>query len=324
MRYTLESQNKICDWQAGFRVGRGVEDQLVRLTQSINDGFQNKKKTTLVLFDFEKAFDKVWRDGVLWKLAEAGVPAKTLSWVQKWMSNRLACVEVGGRRSKMRLIQQGVPQGSVLSPLLFILFIDDLLVELSRSVEVSGFADDLAVWCSGAKLEELEQKLQGAVSTVKEWAEKWLMRVNITKCSATIYSKDPVDANRRSTLSWGSELLKTEKTPTFLGVTFDGRLNFVTHCENIRKKARGRLRLLRCLAGVEWGWRKGLLRSTYTALIKAVLLYASAAWGPWLSETQWEKLEMVQREAARIIAVHVDSCDPRHVRVCWRRQDSMN
>ena len=91
------------------------------------------------------------------------------------------------------------------------------------------------------------------------------------------------------------------KAPKFLGVSIDNGLHFVQHCEDVCRKARSRLWILRCLAGSDWGWKKGLLRSTYTAMVKSVLMYATSAWGPWLSQTQWTKIESVQREAARII-----------------------
>jgi len=76
----MENSGKLSRWQAGFRVGRSVEDQLLRLTQDIDDGFQGKEKTVLALFDFARAYDKVWRDALFWKLMEFGIDRRMVSW----------------------------------------------------------------------------------------------------------------------------------------------------------------------------------------------------------------------------------------------------
>ena len=95
--------------------------------------------------------------------------------------------------------------------------------------------------------------------------------------------------------------LKREKTPRFLGVTYDVGFTFRQHVERVVAKAETGVRLLRCLAGSDWGWGKGLLRTTYIALVRSVLLYGSAAWGPWVSKAVWGAIERVQLAAARIV-----------------------
>ena len=106
IRYKLESEGSISKWQAGFRVGRSVDDQLIRLSQQIDDGFQERKKTVLALFDFSRAYDKVWRDGLLLKLQRKGFGRTLVSWLQEWWSQRLAKVEVQGAWSKARRFKQ--------------------------------------------------------------------------------------------------------------------------------------------------------------------------------------------------------------------------
>ena len=302
MRWVLESAGYFSRFQAGFREGRGVNDQLVRLTQSIWDAYQKREKVSLLLYDFERAFDRVWRDGLLLKLIEAGVARPIVRWVQEWLKYRLAWVKMDGVRSKEKMFAQGLPQGSVLSPLLFLVFINDLVEELSGGVEVSAFADDLAVWHVGKSVAAGREKLQWATDVVARWSEKWLLRVNVEKCSVTLFSRD-VREREMSGLDvrWKDVVLRKEKLPCFLGITFDINLTFREQVDKVCLRAKAAVRLLRRLAGRDWGWSKELLRVSCLALVRAVLLYGSAAWGPWLSKTVWERLERAQLEAARVV-----------------------
>ena len=302
IRFKMESSGKLSKWQAGFRVGRSVEDQLLRLTQDIDDGFQEREKTVLALFDFARAYDKVWRDALCWKLMEFGIGRRLISWLQSWMSNRKACVAVQGVWSREYLFEQGLPQGSVLSPLLFLAYINDLLEDVAKEVKVSGFADDMAAWVSGRGVDECVEKIQRAAGKVEEWSKKWLMVVSLEKCSVTLFSKDVRDSNMEGLrVEMEGKLLKVDKHPTFLGVTYDGKLVFSEQCNKVVEKAKRRVNLLRALAGRDWGWNRELLKTTYVTNVRAVLLYGAVAWTPWLSRVQWEKLEAVQREAARVI-----------------------
>ena len=184
-----------------------------------------------------------------------------------------------------------------------------MLEELSGQVKVSGFADDLAVWCTGSDMRRNRERIQGAVDTVWRWSEEWLMVVAVEKCSVTLFSKDSKDTEMRavSDIVMNGQALRVEKTPKFLGISYDRSLTFNHHCRIVVQKARKRVSLLRALAGKDWGWSRKLMVITYTALIKAIVMYESAAWAPWISKTEWNKMEAVQREAGRVIAGMVSS-----------------
>jgi len=230
------------------------------------------------------------------------VSVKLIRWLQVWLSNRRAWVKVGKCRSKSRMFKEGLPQGSVLSPLLFLVFINDLVKRLSETVQVSAFADDLAVWCSSRRVDECSRGLQRGCDIVVEWCKEWLMVLAEGKCSVTLFSLSARDASMAGlrVLLNGVEVVR-EKSPRFLGVTFDSRLFFQPHVAGVVAKAEKRVNMMRCLAGREWGWKREMLRRTYLSLVQSVLLYGSSAWGPWLSEAGWMKLERVQLRAARVI-----------------------
>ena len=303
IRWCLESAGWLSVYQAGFRKGRGVNDQLIRLSQAVWDGYQRREKTCLVLYDFERAFDRVWHDGLLMKLCGTGVSRTMMRWLQAWLSNRLYWVRVEGVQGRTRKFKEGLPQGSVLSPLLVLVYINDLVEGLAGAgCGVSAFADDLAVWATGKGVEEGRQRVQRASDIVSEWCREWLMTVSVGKCSVTLFSNDRRDCemNELSVRMNGCEL-RREKSPCFLGVTYDVGFTFRGHVDRVVSKAAAGTRLLRCLAGSDWGWCSRLLRTTYVALVRSVLLYGSAAWAPWVSKSVWSMIERVQLDAARVI-----------------------
>jgi len=303
MRWVLESRGWLSEWQAGFREGRGVNEQLVRLSQTVWDGYEERRKTGLMLFDFERAYDRVWRDGLLQKLAGCGLSRTMVRWIQEWLKNRLYWVRVDGVWGKRKRFQQGLPQGSVLSPLLFLVFINDLVEELAHSgVAVSAFADDLAVWKVDRTVEGCRRGLQEATRLVEGWCERWLMRLAAGKCSVTLFSLDRKDSEMSGLeVLVGGQVARKEKSPCFLGVEYDVEMTFRGQVERVARKGEAGVRLMRCLAGKDWGWNKDLLRATYVALVRSVLLYGSAAWAPWVARSVWERVERVQMEAARVI-----------------------
>ena len=137
----------LSDLQAGFRSNRSCEDQILKITQLIEDGFQRKKceRSVLALLDYSKAFDQVWRQKLLLSLHQKGIPVKFIQWLNCFLSDRQAKVQFASETSRVRSMRQGLPQGSVLSPLLFIFFINNLAEILPEDAQVAMFADDVTL-----------------------------------------------------------------------------------------------------------------------------------------------------------------------------------
>merc|ERR1712105_556422 len=119
-------------------------DQLFRLTQSVIDGFQEKKDTAAVFIDLQQAYDKIWRKGLFFKMQKPGIDGKMLNWVQAFFSNRTIQTRFDGALSSKLTLEEGLPQGSALSCTLFLIFINDLpsLLKVNKAL----FADDLVIW----------------------------------------------------------------------------------------------------------------------------------------------------------------------------------
>ena len=304
LTYILESKGLLNVNQAGFRANKGTEDQLIRLSQSISDGFQAKpmERTVLVLLDYSKAYDTVWRDALVLKMVRKGLPVKLIRWTQNWMSNRINWVTYGGTRSKKITFKQGVPQGSVISPILFLLYIDDLCDDMpANGAEVSLFADDTATWARSSSLAIANQKAQEMVDHIAAWSRRWKLTLSTAKCEASFFSTNTHEAEWRPIIKIDDSAINYNANPIFLGVKYDRQLTFGPHCSDVCRKMKQRSGALQKLAGTDWGWDKETLRMTYIATGRSLLDYALPAWVPWLSTGNCERLEQAQRHAARSI-----------------------
>ncbi|GFY26497.1 probable RNA-directed DNA polymerase from transposon BS [Trichonephila clavipes] len=163
----------ISEKQAGFRRSYNTTEQIVRLTQHIKDGFQKKQSTPVVFVDFKSAFDRVWRKMLLKKLLHINVSGHLFKWISDFLSQRFLNIKYGNSRSEYGQTRQGLPQGSVLSPVLLNITINDLLSFIDNAVpEINSllYADDLVLWSTGSDIPKLESTLNSALVTLASWS----------------------------------------------------------------------------------------------------------------------------------------------------------
>ena len=303
LMWWLEEHGKLSPYQAGFRAGRSTTDQCLRLSQRVSDGFQHKppKRTLLALFNHSRAFDTVRRTSLLGKMIDKEVPESFIAWTRSWLSNRTARVRVGDEVGRTRLLREGVPQGAVLSPLLFIIFIDDLLGRFKEDTLVSAYADDLALAVSNSSKEEAESCMQGEVDKVVRWSTEYGLTLNIGKCEACLFTPSTAEYKWKPTLTIAGQTIQETQNPRFLGITYDKMLTFNKHVEEVTSKMRSRMCLLNAVGGADWGWSRDSMKMIYTATQRSIAEYGSSAWAPWISRTSMERIECAQRRAARRI-----------------------
>ena len=225
--------------QAGFRPGRSTVDQVLFLSQSIADSFHQSKpgaRTVLATVDFAKAFDSVWHSVLLSKLLSLDLPLCFVKWIRSYLSDRRSKVRICNSYSRPFRLRRGVPQGSVLGPVLFSLYINDLPTFLPTSVKTSLYADDLAIWASSPSVECATSIVQAALNRLVEWSSKWRLPLNPLKCETFFFSLDPCQSRIQLSLYILNTPLKFNPHPTFLGVTFDRTLSFKHHVLSLRKK----------------------------------------------------------------------------------------
>ena len=299
----LEKNQLITPQQAGFRQHHSTEDQVTYLSQKTEDGFQGKKHTLAVWLDFEKAFDKVWKDGLRVKLRKAGVKGCIFKWISRYLQNRIARVQVNGTRSKKRVIKEGVPQCGVLSPTLFLFFINDIMSDFPMNVGAM-YADDLVMFCTEEHLTTARYRLQLALDKLNKWTKQWAVKLNASKTTFSVFSLSPRPPSIQLTFDGCN--LPQDESPTYLGVTYDRRLTWKQQIEKAESKAKSRLRLMRKLAGSTWGTNDQTLKKVYTGYIHPVIEYGMTAWCT-AAKSHFDRLNIVQNQANRIITGGIKS-----------------
>ena len=307
LHHLAETNHWFNEQQAGFRKGRSCEDQIIRLTQAIEDGFQQKKtrKSVLVLLDFSKAYDTVWRERLLLSMYEKAVPLTILRWLRSFLLNRQAKVRYNDCTSASMLMRQGLPQGSVLSPLLFLFYINNLAEILPESNINALFADDVGILATANTIKEAEVEAQKAVDIVAEWSKRWRLTLNAAKSEASVFTTNRKEANVKARIKVDGRKIQHNCTPKFLGVYLDRELTFAKHVAEIAARAKSKLKMMSALAGTTWGCLKKDLMKVYITNVRSIMDYAAAGWQPWLAVTHMRALETVQNKAIRIVSGQV-------------------
>ena len=298
LQWYLEQNDMISNEQAGFRQFRCTEDQVTYISQLIEDGYQEKKHTVTIWVDMEKAFDKVWTKGLLLKLKRARISHNMLSWIKDYLTNRKARVQSQNSKSRLTSMINGVPQGGVLSPTLFLLFINDICKIKCNRVKGAMYADDLALICTEESIGTAKARLQMTLDDLSKWTKDWGMKVNAAKTTYTTFSLSTKKQSIKLTLD--GQNLKEDQSPKYLGVRFDPRLTWKHQIEENQQKGLKRMQLLRKLAGTTWGANTNVLKKTYLGYVRPALDYGITAWGT-CSNAQFQKVEKVQNQCLRVI-----------------------
>ena len=182
----LDKHSILSSLQHGFRSRHSCESQLLITAHDLGNSYNEKKQVDIAILDFSKAFDKVPHQRLLGKLRHYGITGQTCGWIQAFLSNRTQCVVVDGASSQWCPVESGVPQGTVLGPLLFLLFINDLPNFVSSQVRL--FADDCLLYCTISSIED-QLKLQADLKSLEDWASTWGMSFNPSKCTIMSISR---------------------------------------------------------------------------------------------------------------------------------------
>ena len=303
LMHDLESRQVLSPYQFGFRAGRHTVAACHRLTEAIYAAFRRMHQIQAVTLDIQSAYDTVWRAGLVRKLAEAGVEGYLVRWTQSFLTDRIAMLEVGEHTREV-LTSCGVPQGSPLSPTLFLVFIDDLIHSLSclGPLKAQGFADDLVLWIEGSfRAGDIHPILRQGLLRAEQWSRFWRIRFSPGKCECITFCGKTVSVAHRFQAFMYGELLPHQPALKYLGVWFDEHMTWQIHVSEAIRKARARLWALHRGIGLGWGVHPLLFLRLVKGVIVPLLFYAAPCWAAVLGvETRLIELDRVMALASRM------------------------
>ncbi|KAJ3651470.1 hypothetical protein Zmor_017508 [Zophobas morio] len=265
---------------------RMVTTNLLQCIDDWTKAFESRIPVDVIYLDFSKAFDRIPKRRLLLKLRSYGVTGTLLSWIEAYLSTRSFKVRVGQTFSILRPVTSGVPQGSVLGPLLFIIYIADLPKLISSKSPF--FADDSKIYDHSSNHDNIQEDL----NIIYQWCETWLLPLNTDKCTVLYFGPD----NPMNSYWLGNHRLKEETSHCDLGVTVTNKLEWSTHIANICNKANRQLYLIsRTFVSLNIALTKKL----YITYVRPILDYCGSVWSCDLIRDT-NQLEAVQRRATRL------------------------
>ena len=297
----LDQINMLANVQCGFRQHRQTKDQILRLLQDGISAFNKEQKLGGLFVDIKQAFDGVWHDGLLFKLNQHKIPNYLGKWTQNYLKDRQFQVRSSNTFSAKRNIETGVPQGSVLGPVLFIIFFNDI-VKTSPSPhdpQLALFADDVAAWVASRSLKVIQLRLQKQLDHIEHWMSEWRTQLSTSKTVFTIFNKSNKFIQNQVELKYHNEPIQPVKNFKFLGVTLDPGFKLNKYADELSIRSYRRLNMLRKIKGKNWGASTKLITTTYKVLVRSILEYAPFTLLTMAPANQ-HKIEKIQRAAARI------------------------
>jgi len=281
--------------QSGFIPKDSTVNQLVSVYHSFCKALDEGKEVRAVFCDISKAFDRVWHEGLIHKLRLSGISGNLLSWLKDYLHERTQCVVISGCQSDPLPINAGVPQGSILGPLLFLIYINDIVRDIHCPIRL--FADDTTLYIIVDNPVDAANHLNTDLAKIHSWADKWLVTFNPSKTESLVVSRK-INRPIHPPLFFNDCQITEVSSHKHLGLTFSDTCSWHDHIESVKKKAWQRLNVMRTFKFTLD--RKSLL-SIYTTFIRPILEYADIVWDNINTQDEIE-LEKIQQEAARIIS----------------------
>ncbi|KAI5708247.1 hypothetical protein M8J77_018932 [Diaphorina citri] len=317
--WTLEKKSLLNPFQSGGRLRRSTVDNLAILENEVAKGFAQKEHTIAAFLDIQKAFDVTWRRKIITTLRKFGINGFMLKYLFNFLYNRKISVKCNGQLSDKFPLENGIAQGSSLSPLLFIVSLNDIFEIIKPPLKRTLFIDDLLIIARGKNMDSLLERFQHTLTDIHKWSE----------VNGVTFSTDPgksvcIDFHRlRKTtspsLTYNGIQLKFVSGTKFLGLQWDSKMNWSLHIEYIKKRALNSLNALKMICNKRWGVRREVLLKFYKSFILPIFDYGSFIYGS-AKDHLLSKLNTIHHTGIRIatgalrsspvVSLYVDSGIP--------------
>ena len=299
LKLFLDKNQLLDPKQSGFRSGFSSLDGIARLENTIRENRFNYCTTTIVFLDISQAFDSVSHEALLYKIQDMKIDGNLACFIKNFISDRNIRVRNQNIFSSPCNTPTGIPQGSVVSPTLFNIFINDLLLkENIPTLDYSKFADDLAFWVNDPHPRKSLEKAQKVLQAIEEWSKKWNLSFSPNKSKAMIITSKRNLPNTKLKLNNVSiEFVQNYK---FLGMTIDRGVTWGPHIEQMKQRCESDIQLLRIISAQKWGADYLTLRKLYISLIQSKISYGLPIYST-ARDSHLDKLKTIQTTSCRII-----------------------
>ena len=283
LSHQLETQGFIKSTQGGFRPLRSAEEQALTIVQAAHESWARKRDHLLVTLDIRKAFDTVWTQGLIWKLFnEANITGPIGLWLADYLTGREMSCRYKGCRSPFLPMPNGVPQGAVLSPLLFNVYVNDLTISIPADAPTPQFADDAAIHTSIPRRSSTGRKsklrnVQAVLDHISSWFALWKLTLSPNKTSIRILHPYPKAMTHDIALTIQGITTKHSSAPStkYLGIHLDSRLTYKDHVTKAVEKAEDRIAILRSISNSSWGADPQTKLRLYNSWIRPIIEFGS-------------------------------------------------
>ena len=291
----MEQNNSFYEMQYGFRKGRSCEYALLTAQNTLLDSLNRNEISLLLLIDFSKAFDMVDHRILLKKLYHYGIRGNTFDWLKSYLHNRKQYVGINGISSTQKSLEFGVPQGSILGPLLFVIYINDI-PKINQLAKFILYADDANIIITGTCLQEIEQQFHVLSKLLVDWVNSNGLALNIGKTKYMIFSRHKVDTSLFNPKILNRPL-ERQTTARFLGVLIDDKLNWSQHISVLKTKMSRYIGIMYKLKGyLPLSARLNIFHS----LVQSHINFCSLIWG-FAAKTNINSIFTMQKKAIRAV-----------------------
>ena len=287
-----EKLNLFGDQQSAYRSGRCTTDNLLTLTEKATTSFKWKGATAAAFLDVEQAFDSVWHEGILYKQIRINTPWWITKWTSSFLSNRKIKVKYNQAISKSFTLEAGVPQGSIISPILFNMYVSK---PKCKDTSISQYADDIAIYYTHEKQEIATKHLQIGIKHLEKWCDKWKILLNAGKTVYTIFTRQIM--NKNLSLSFGSEEINVSREIKFLGLDLNYKLTRIKHVDKIVAKLKKKTQHAKTpkIKNI----KSNIIMYLYKTMVRPLYMYANAVWA-YVTKSDLNKIQREQNKAIRL------------------------
>lgn len=286
--------------QFGFKEKHSTIQQLARITTNICENYNKNMVTVMTLLDIEKAFDRVWIEGVIKKMLEQEYPKELIKLIYSYLTGRKIQVTINNKKSNKKIIKAGVPQGSVLGPKIFNIYLND--IPKFEKTNLALFADDTAIYANSHSAIVAAKQIQIHMSILEPYYNKWKIKLNEDKTEVIVFTRKTKEIKIISPIKIYGHKTQPKTVVKYLGVMLDTKLRYKQHIKHALKKAYAIQRKMYPLLTPNSNLNLKNKLLIYKMIIRPIIAYASPIWCG-ASKSNIKPLQIYQNKCLRLITM---------------------